>query len=191
MKFAARPRNLWWFRENVPCLNACPVKTDGGRYVQLISEGQHADAYRVARSPNPVASGGGRPCGAPCGDACRRGKIDAPVAIRPLKRFLTEHFGAESLTALSIQEILGAGMTDGSTTPGHADVLLKLIGSRPDRKKKVAVVGAGPAGLACAHDLALMGYAVTVFEAMPMAGGMLALGIPEYRLPRALVQAEI
>jgi NADPH-dependent glutamate synthase beta subunit-like oxidoreductase len=191
MKFAARPRDLWWFRENVPCLNACPVKTDAGRYVQLISEGRHADAYRVARSPNPIASVCGRTCGAPCEDACRRGKIDAPVAIRPLKRFLTEHFGAESLTALSIQEILGAGMTDGSTTPGHADILLRLIGSRPDRKKKVAVVGAGPAGLACAHDLALMGYDVTVFEAMPLGGGMMRYGIPSYRLPREVIDCVI
>src|SRR3990170_1029667 len=139
MKFAARPRDLWWFRENVPCLNACPVKTDAGRYVQLISEGQHADAYRVARSPNPIASVCGRTCGAPCEDACRRGKIDAPVAIRPLKRFVTEHFGPESLTALSLQEILGGEMPNGSTTPGHADILLKLLGSPPERKKKVAV----------------------------------------------------
>lgn len=191
MKFAVRPRNLWWFRENVPCLHACPVKTDAGRYVQLISEGRHADAYRVARSPNPIASVCGRTCGAPCEDACRRGKIDAPVAIRPLKRFLTEHFGAESLTALSIQEILGGEMTDGSTTPGHADVLLRVLASRPDRKQKVAVVGAGPAGLACAHDLALMGYDVTVFEAMPLGGGMMRYGIPSYRLPREVIDCVI
>jgi formate dehydrogenase (NADP+) beta subunit len=190
-KFTARPRDLWWFRENVPCLNACPVRTDAGRYVQLISEGRHADAYRVARSPNPIASVCGRTCGAPCEDACRRGKIDAPVAIRPLKRFLTEHFGAESLTALSIQEILSAEVPDGSTTPAHADVLLKLVGSRPERQKKVAVVGAGPAGLACAHDLALMGYAVTVFEAMPLGGGMMRYGIPSYRLPREVIDCVI
>jgi formate dehydrogenase beta subunit len=191
MKLAARLRDLWWFRENVPCLNACPVRTDAGRYVQLISEGRHADAYRVARSPNPIASICGRTCGAPCEDACRRGMIDAPVAIRPLKRFLTEHFGAESLTALSIQEILGGGTAGGSTTPGHADVLLYRIGSRPDRKKKVAVVGAGPAGLACAHDLALMGYDVTIFEAMPLGGGMMRYGIPSYRLPREVIDCVI
>lgn len=191
MQFAARVRDLWWFRENVPCLNACPVKTDAGRYVQLISENQHADAYRVARSPNPIASACGRTCGAPCEDACRRGKIDAPVAIRPLKRFLTEHFGAESLTALSVQEILGGEPTDGSTTPGHADLLLKRTGPWPERKKKVAVVGAGPAGLACAHDLALMGYSVTVFETMPLGGGMMRYGIPSYRLPREVIDCVI
>src|SRR3990172_4289956 len=191
MKFAARPRDLWWFRENIPCLNACPVKTDAGRYVQLISEGRHADAYRVARSPNPIASVCGRTCGAPCEDACRRGKIDAPAPIRPLKRCLPEHFGAESLTALSIQEILGGGVTDGSTTPGNADILLRLLDSRPDRKKKVAVVGAGPAVLACAHDLVLTGYDVTVFEAMPLGGGMMRYGIPSYRLPREVIDCVI
>src|SRR3990172_2524193 len=117
MKFAARPRDLWWFRENIPCLNACPVKTDAGRYVQLISEGRHADAYRVARSPNPIASVCGRTCGAPCEDACRRGKIDAPVAIRPLKRFLTEHFGGQGLTPRFLHGILRAGAAGPETTP--------------------------------------------------------------------------
>jgi hypothetical protein len=85
----ATPRDLWWFRKNVPCLEACPVKTDAGRYVQLIAEGRLAEAYRIARSPNPIASICGRACGAPCEDACRRGKIDEPVTIRALKRFLT------------------------------------------------------------------------------------------------------
>src|SRR3990170_5816388 len=121
MKFAARPRDLWWFRENVPCLDACPVRTDAGRYVQLISEGRLAEAYRVARSPNPIASVCGRTCGAPCEDACRRGKIDAPVAIRPLKRFLTEHFGPESLSSIPLSETLG-GDLEGSTSPGHGEV---------------------------------------------------------------------
>ncbi len=94
----AKPRDLWWFRKNVPCLDACPVKTDAGRYVQLIAEGRLAEAYRVARSPNPIASICGHACGAPCEDACRRGKIDAPVTIRALKRFLTEQYGPESLS---------------------------------------------------------------------------------------------
>jgi NADPH-dependent glutamate synthase beta subunit-like oxidoreductase len=95
----AEARDLWWFRANVPCLEACPVKTDAGRYVQLIAEGRFAEAYRVARAPNPIASICGRTCGAPCEDACRRGKIDAPVAIRPLKRFVAENYGPESLSA--------------------------------------------------------------------------------------------
>lgn len=188
--FSARLRSLWWFRENIPCLNACPVKTDAGRYVQLIAEGRLAEAYRVARSPNPVASICGRTCGAPCEDACRRGKIDAPVAIRPLKRFLTEHFGPESLSSLSLPEILRGEMAGGSTTPGHGELLLPLLESHL-LEKKVVVVGAGPAGLACAHDLALMGYRVTVFEAMPLGGGMMRYGIPSYRLPREVIDCEI
>ncbi|MBI3303610.1 MAG: FAD-dependent oxidoreductase [Deltaproteobacteria bacterium] len=204
--FSAHLRSLWWFRENVPCLNACPVKTDAGRYVQLIAEGRLAEAYRVARSPNPIASVCGRTCGAPCEDACRRGKIDAPVTIRPLKRFLTEHFGPESLSSLSLPEILRGEMAGGSTTPGHGEVLLRLLDARPLEKPvlspstmprvnsaegRVAVVGAGPAGLACAHDLALMGYRVTVFEAMPLGGGMMRYGIPSYRLPREVIDCEI
>ncbi|MBI1817610.1 MAG: FAD-dependent oxidoreductase [Deltaproteobacteria bacterium] len=187
-RISAAIRPLAWFRDNVPCLAACPVKTDAGRYVQLIGEGRYAEAYAVARSPNPIASICGRTCGAPCEDACRRGAIDAPVAIRPLKRFVTERFGAESFTPLHLDLVpetcRGAGR---STTPGHAESL----GVKRGARAKVAVVGAGPAGLACAHDLAIMGYAVTVFEAMEHGGGMMRYGIPEYRLPREVIDRQI
>ncbi|MGC2491886.1 MAG: hypothetical protein WA410_03505, partial [Candidatus Binatus sp.] len=138
----ATPRDLWWFRKNVPCLDACPVKTDAGRYVQLIAEGRLAEAYRVARSPNPIASICGRACGAPCEDACRRGKIDAPVTIRALKRFLTDQFGPEALSSKGVRETIAGPSGGGSTTPGHID----LPGARPaadGSKRKVAVVGAG------------------------------------------------
>ena len=185
-KIDARPRDLWWFRKNVPCLDACPVKTDAGRYVQLIAEGRFAEAYRVARSPNPIASICGHACGAPCEDACRRGQLDAPVAIRALKRFVCEQYGPESLSHLSLSEVLGADMAGGSTTPGHGEL---LHGSKRD--ERVAVIGAGPAGLACAHDLGLMGYRVTVFEAQPRAGGMLRHGIPTYRLPREVIDRQV
>ncbi len=186
----AKPRDLWWFRKNVPCLDACPVKTDAGRYVQLIAEGRLAEAYRVARSPNPIASVCGRACGAPCEDACRRGKIDAPVTIRALKRFLTEQYGPESLSNTALSTILSGNMGGGSTTPGHGERL--LTPSVQDRgEHRVAVVGAGPAGLACAHDLVLMGYRVTVFEAMPHPGGMLRYGIPGYRLPREVIDYQV
>jgi NADPH-dependent glutamate synthase beta subunit-like oxidoreductase len=77
----------------IPCQAACPVRTDAGRYVQLIAEGQYQDAYLVARSPNPLASICGRVCAAPCEDACRRGKIDAPVSIRALKRLSASALG--------------------------------------------------------------------------------------------------
>lgn len=186
-RLRAEARDLWWFRKNVPCLDACPVKTDAGRYVQLIAEGRFAEAYRVARSPNPIASICGRTCGAPCEDACRRGKIDEPVAIRPLKRFVTENYGPESLSAASLTEVLRAG-SSGSATIAHGDALLAR---RTPSGKRVAVVGAGPAGLACAHDLALLGHHVTVFEAMPLPGGMMRYGIPSYRLPREVIDHQV
>jgi NADPH-dependent glutamate synthase beta subunit-like oxidoreductase len=189
-RLRAEPRDLWWFRANVPCLEACPVKTDAGRYVQLVAEGRFAEAYRVARSPNPIASICGRTCGAPCEDACRRGKLDAPVAIRPIKRFLAEYYGPESLSAATLEEVLGGSMGGGSTTPGHGErVLVRPAADGGGRR--VAVIGAGPAGIACAHDLALFGHRVTVFEAMPLPGGMMRYGIPGYRLPREVIDHQV
>ena len=187
-KIPAAIRPLTWFRDNVPCLAACPVKTDAGRYVQLIGAGRFEEAYAVARSPNPIASICGRTCGAPCEDACRRGVIDAPVAIRPLKRFVTERFGPESFSPMPVEALARATSCSGqSTTARHTEALWQRRGSRD----KVAVVGAGPAGLACAHDLAVMGYQVTVFEAMEHAGGMMRYGIPEYRLPREVIDRQV
>jgi len=185
----AKPRDLWWFRKNVPCLDACPVKTDAGRYVQLIAEGRFTDAYSIARDANPIASICGRACGAPCEDACRRGKIDAPVTIRALKRFVTEQFGPESLSAATIEQVLTGSRGGGSVTPLHADRLARHK-DRGAGQPRVAVIGAGPAGLACAHDLALRGYRVTVFEAMPHPGGMMRYGIPAYRLAREVIDRQ-
>jgi len=184
----AAPRDLWWFRKNAPCLDACPVKTDAGRYVQLIAEGRFEEAYRVARAPNPIASICGRACGAPCEDACRRGKIDAPVTIRALKRFVSEQFGPEALSPAALDKVLCA-TNDGSVTPLHGD-RLKQISERGRNLAPVAVVGAGPAGLACAHDLALRAYRVTVFEAMSRSGGMMRSGIPAYRLAREVIDRQ-
>jgi NADPH-dependent glutamate synthase beta subunit-like oxidoreductase/ferredoxin len=161
-----------WLERNFPCRWACPVHTEAGKYVTLIAQGKYREAYAVARRPNPLASICGRICAAPCESVCRRGELDAPIAIRALKRFATERFGVESMLDLS--------------------VLSEIYGRRADRHaERVAVIGSGPAGLACAHDLALMGYPVTIFEAAPVAGGMLRLGVPEYRLPRALIQLEV
>jgi NADPH-dependent glutamate synthase beta subunit-like oxidoreductase len=86
--FPARFNEIAWYRTNVPCMEACPVHTDSGRYVQLIGEGRYEEAFLVARSPNPLASICGRVCAAPCEDACRRAKIDEAVSIRALKRFV-------------------------------------------------------------------------------------------------------
>src|SRR5512141_647831 len=149
-------------------MTACPAGTNAGRYVSLIAEGHFEEAYRYAREPNPMASVCGRVCAHPCETACRRGEIDSPISIRGLKRFLTERYGPESRHPL--------------------DVRPKYIEKLP---YKVAIVGAGPVGLSAAHDLALMGYTVTLFDSAPVAGGMLYLGIPEYRLPRGVVEAQV
>jgi NADPH-dependent glutamate synthase beta subunit-like oxidoreductase len=152
------------------------VRTDSGGYVQAIAEGRYEDAYIIARTPNPFASICGRVCAAPCEAKCRRGALDAPVSIRALKRFVCEKFGVES-----------ENFDLGRVYPGLRDRHRQHLGTG----RKVAVIGAGPAGLSCAHELALFGFAPTVFESQSIAGGMLVLGVPEYRLPRELVQAEI
>ncbi len=162
---------LGFYDFNIPCLAACPVHTNAGAYVAAIADGDDRFAYLTARLPNPFASVCGRICAAPCEDACRRGKIDQPIAIRALKRFVTEKYGPES----------GERATWSSLSPRNA----------PRKGKSIAVVGGGPAGLACAHDLLLQGYDVSLYEAMDRLGGMMVLGIPEYRLPRDLMDAEI
>ncbi len=188
-KYPAVFRDLLWYRENVPCMQACPVHTDSGRYVQLIAEGKYREAFFVARSPNPLASVCGRICSAPCEDACRRGAIDSPVTIRPLKRFVTEQFGAESTDPDSFKDLLAQAEDAGCHRLWHLSELRNQTFEKTD--KKVAVIGSGPSGIACAHDLALMGYPVTIFEALDQAGGMLRYGIPEYRLPRGVIDREV
>ncbi len=161
-----------WLVANVKCADACPVSTRAGRYIALMAKGKFEEAYWYARMPNPFASTCGRICAHPCEGACNRGLMDKPLAIRALKRFLTERYGVESPRMLDLRARLG----------------LKPASSKG---KKVAIVGAGPAGLACAHDLAIMGYSPEIFEASPVGGGMLRLGVPEYRLSRQLLQREI
>lgn len=152
-------------KENLraPCQAACPVGTNAGLYVSLIAEGRYNEALQVASEPNPFPAICGRVCTAPCEDVCRRGEFDAPIAIRDLKRFATDHG------------------------------VMKRYVRKPKRHyaEKVAIVGAGPTGLSAAYYLARRGYAVTVFDAMPVAGGMMAIGIPDYRLPRAELHRDI
>ncbi len=182
--------DLRYWTGRIPCQMACPVLTDCGRYVQLIAEGRYRDAYLTARSPNPLASVCGRICAAPCESKCRRGNFDAPVSIRALKRFVTERFGVESLEPGTFRELLGGESGPGNRWRWHLpppEPALAGVGGG----RKMAVVGAGPSGLACAHDLTLMGYAVTVFEASDRAGGMAFHGIPEFRLPRGVLDKEI
>jgi len=192
MPVRVRLPDLRDWKAQVKCQAGCPVSTDAGRYVQLIAEGRHEEAYLVARAPNPFASVCGRVCAAPCEDACRRGVIDAPVSIRALKRFVTESHGVESMRPDTQDRLVRELVSEGNRAPGHLPVLpgRPAAESRPPRRK-VAVIGAGPAGLAAAHDLALLGYDVTVLEASAEPGGMMRFGIPEYRLPRSVISAEI
>ncbi len=104
-----------FWKQMIPCQQGCPVRTDAGRYVQLIAEGQYEQSYLTARSPNPFASVCGRICAAPCEDRCRRGKIDAPITIRALKRFVNEQYGVESLKP-DAQDALRQGTKDAGNT---------------------------------------------------------------------------
>ncbi len=181
------------WKAQVKCQAACPVNTDAGRYVQLIADRRDEDAFLVARAPNPFASVCGRVCAAPCEDACRRSSIDAAVSIRALKRFVTEKYGVESTRPDTQDRLHDTPLAEGNRYANHVPLrLFKGAHEIPTTSsRKVAVVGAGPAGLSAAHDLALLGYAVTIFEAAAEPGGMVRFGIPEYRLPRTLIRAEI
>ncbi len=190
MNYTVTIPDVEFWKGLVPCQIGCPVHTDAGRYVQLIAEGRFADAFLTARSPNPFASVCGRVCAAPCEDHCRRGKIDAPVTIRALKRFVTEKYGVESIEPDKQNDLFEGSYEPGNKWPWHLPMQVRHRRSAAGAHK-VAVIGSGPAGLSCAHDLALMGYAVTVFEATGVAGGMLRHGIPEYRLSRTLINNEI
>ncbi len=154
-------------REDRPCkaacMDACPAHTNVPGYIKLIAEGQYKAAYKLIRETNPFPASVGRVCYAPCQEACNRGQMDEPLCIRDLKRVPGDQWNIEEL---------------------EVPVVAKT-------GKKVAIVGAGPAGLSAANDLALKGHSVTVFEALPEPGGMLRVGIPEYRLPRKVLGQEI
>lgn len=161
--------------EQVKCRVGCPVFTDACGYVTAVAEGRDRDAYAIARATNPFVSICGRICGAPCERACRRGAVDAPVSIRAIKRWACEMFGNET----------------GTSDHYHQFADERMLPPKGRYPEKIAVVGSGVAGLTVAHDLARAGYKVTVFEASSVPGGMLTHGVPTYRLPRELVQAEI
>ncbi len=195
------PDDAYW-RRQIKCQDACPVHTDARGYVTAIADGDYERAYIIAREPNPFASICGRVCAAPCEAACRRGDVDAPIAIRALKRFATERYGVEAplRAARDRPAVEATGLPLVESTRSIREIRnvedatgLRRLGRmrHPGKEKRVAVVGAGVAGLTCAHDLALLGYQVTVFEKQAVPGGMLMLGVPEYRLPRDLVRAEI
>ncbi len=147
-----------------PCQAACPVGTNAGLYVSLVAQGRYDEAQRVASESNPFPSICGRVCTAPCEVACRRAEFDSPIAIRDLKRFAMDHGTLRSR---------------------------RLPPSTQRHEERVAIVGAGPTGLSAAYYLARRGYPVTVFDALPVAGGMMAIGIPDYRLPREQLASDV
>jgi NADH-quinone oxidoreductase subunit F len=148
-----------------PCQHTCPVGLDVPGYVALIKAGEFEKAYYMIMQRLPFPMSVGRVCHHPCEGKCRRAQIEEPIAIRHLKRVAADYafeHGLEYIPAI-----------------------------KGKREEKVAVIGAGPAGLSAAWDLAREGFQVTVFEALPVAGGMLAVGIPEYRLPKNVLSREI
>lgn len=191
--------DLSFYQQAVACQNGCPVRTDSRGYVTAIAQGDYERAYLVARESNPFASTCGWVCGAPCEAACRRGKIDAPIAIRALKRFVNDRYGVylgergEPRLPPAWPGYVGPAkpIDLGNSAVPSSRTQLQSARRSDATGKRVAIVGAGPAGLTCAHDLALLGYEVVLFDAARVAGGMLRLGVPEYRLPRELIDLEI
>jgi len=147
-----------------PCQQACPIHQDTRGYIRLIANGRFKEAVELVRQVNPLPAICGFICHHPCEEACLREDVDQSVPIRLLKRFLMEYSSKRDRT--------------------------KMV-PRKKNLEKILVVGSGPAGLACANDLALMGFRVTIFESLPVLGGMLRVGIPEFRLPRGILQMDI
>ena len=195
-----------YHRNLIACQVACPVHTDARGYVRAIAAGRFEEAYLIARGPNPFASICGRICGAPCEAACRRGRIprvddhghffgiDRPIAIRALKRFACEWAGVDVRPPETVLEAVRAFVPSVGADAEEMAALLRAFsrgGFEPAHGQRVAIIGAGPAGLSAAHDLALMGFKPVVFDSEPVAAGMLAVGVPEYRLPRELIKREV
>ena len=147
-----------------PCVLACPAQTDCQGYVGLIANGEYEKALELIKDKIPLPASLGRVCPHPCEEACRRGLIDEPISIQQLKRFAADTDLAGDIFVPECEE---------------------------DTGKSVAIIGGGPMGLSAAYFLRQMGHAVTIFESMPRAGGMLRYGIPEYRLPKAVLDEEI
>jgi formate dehydrogenase major subunit len=160
------PRDVGWVTQNIPCQTACPAGTNVPAYIRAIAEGRHGEAYEINRSANVLPGVLGRICSRPCESACRHGwpGNGEPVGICNLKR--------------SAADLKSAGhrITERLYAPTG---------------KRIAIVGAGPAGVAAAHDLSVLGHDVTLFEREQHFGGMLRYGIPEFRLPRDILDFEL
>ena len=152
-------------KATAPCLASCPTGMNVPAYIEQIRGLQYTDALATIREASPLAASLGRSCFHHCENNCRRSLVDNPISICKLKRFAWDYADSHALA---------------KAAPKQA----------PPRKEKVAVIGAGPAGLSAAYYLALTGYPVTVFEALPVPGGMMGVGIPEYRIPKAVLQRD-
>jgi NADPH-dependent glutamate synthase beta subunit-like oxidoreductase/ferredoxin len=164
-EFLVQPVDASWLQCNIECQEACPVGTNCRGYLNLAAEGRFEEGYILAREPNPVAAMCSYVCSAPCERACRRGDIDRPLAIRAMKRFLVEWHEAS----------------------GIPDVMPAIT----PREERVAVIGAGPAGLSVARELATRGYQVTIYDSLPYGGGTLLMGVPAFRLPREAIEMDV
>jgi len=164
----ANPRIATIDRQDVsaPCINECPGDVKPYGYISLVRNGQFDEAMKLHLEDIPIPGSLGRACYAPCQDECTRGSVDSTVDIRRIKRFFAEEYYNKH------------------SEPEHTEIKNKS-------EKKIAVIGSGPAGLTAAYHLALKGHSVKIFEAAPVLGGMLSLTLPEYRLPKAVVQRDI
>ena len=149
--------------DKAPCRLACPAGLNVQGYVQMVKQGKYKEALKIIMEELPLPGVLGRICPHGCEDACRRCEVDAPVAIRDLKRLAADQFDPREIE----------------------------IECLPERAEKVAIIGSGPAGLSAAYHLARKGVRATIFEALPKAGGMLRVGIPDHRLPREILDREI
>ncbi len=165
LRFQTAEVGVDWLQCNIECQEGCPVNTNCRGYLMLAAEGRFEEGYILARDPNPVAAICGYVCSAPCEKACRRADIDKPLAIRAMKRFLVDwHYG--------------------NNMPDNVVV-------QPPTGRSVAVIGAGPAGLAAAKELGSWGHEVHVYEALPSGGGTTLIGVPAFRLPRDVIELDV